>query len=317
MTDATRASYDSIQRHSKSFSLASRLLPAEVRLHAVSVYAWCRRADDAVDLESPERQPAALAGLESEVRAVYRGEAIGDPVLSLFQRTVEERVIPMDYPLDLLAGMEMDVRGRRYESMEDLLEYCYHVAGCVGLMMCHVMGVRDESALQNAAHLGMAMQITNICRDVEEDWARHRLYIPGELLGRHGAPGLADRLGGPFPEGARGPASRAVERLLVEADRYYASGDAGLPALSWRCALAIRAARRVYSAIGDRIRRAGCDPLAGRAFVSTGAKLWLILGALSSSVVEVPGRLARSGEPDPSPPGAVLGFPDIRRVRSA
>lgn len=310
MTELTGASYDSIRRHSRSFSLASRLLPPEARLRAVAVYAWCRRADDAVDLAGPETRRDAIERLGAEVRAVYGGEPIDDPVLALFQRTVWERRIPVEYPLDLLAGMEMDARGQRYDTMEQLLEYCYYVAGCVGLMMCHVMGVAAERALRNAAHLGMAMQLTNICRDVAEDWGRGRLYLPDDLLGRCGAPGLAERLGAPFPDEARVPAGRAIARLLDEADGYYASGDQGLGALSWRCALSIRAARLVYSAIGERIRRAGCDPLAGRAIVPPVAKLALVLRAMAASAVDAPRRLSGPRAP-PSPPSAVVRLADV------
>jgi phytoene synthase len=306
---ATRASYDSIRRHSKSFSLASRLLPAEARHHAVSVYAWCRRADDAVDLAPSEVQPAALKELGAELREVYTGRGSDDAVLDAFRETVEERSIPIEYPLDLLAGLKMDVRGHRYDSMYELLEYCYYVAGCVGLMMCHVMGVKDERALRNAAHLGMAMQLTNICRDVEEDWRRGRLYIPEAVLERHGAPRLADGLGGTFPRHARDSIGAAVSELLDVADRYYASGDEGLPALSSRCAMAIRGARLVYSAIGGRIRRVRCDPLAGRAIVPFPHKLVLMARAATASVGAVPTRILRPTGRSPAPPSAVARFP--------
>lgn len=310
MSEITGVSYDSIRRHSKSFSLASRLLPPEARLRAVAVYAWCRRADDAVDLAEPETRRDVLERLEAEVRAVYAGGSIEDPVLALFQRTVVERRIPIEYPSDLLAGMEMDVRGQRYDTMEQLLEYCYYVAGCVGLMMCHVMGISEQRALRNAAHLGMAMQLTNICRDVEEDWGRGRLYVPDALLARCGAPGLAHELDAPFPDEARVPVGKAISWLLDEADRYYASGDEGLPALSWRCALSIRSARLVYSAIGGRIRRAGCDPRGGRAIVPLAAKLALVLRAVAASALDAPRRLSR-GPALPLPPSVVLRLADV------
>jgi 15-cis-phytoene synthase len=311
VTEIARAGYDSIRRHSKSFSLASRLLPPEARPHAVAVYAWCRRADDAVDLEEHGNQQKALAALTEELRAVYDGGPLDDPVLALFQWTVVERKIPIDYPMDLLTGMEMDVGGHRYDTLEQLLEYCYYVAGCVGLMMCHVMGVSDERALRNAAHLGMAMQLTNVCRDVEEDWGRGRLYLPDALLARSGAAGLAAALGGPFPVEARPHLRETIAHLLDEADRYYASGDRGLPALSWRCALSIRAARLVYSAIGDRIRRVGCDPLAGRAIVPRADKLALVGKALAASAFDAPGRLVRRRARRPSAPTGVVRLADV------
>ncbi len=308
MKEAARVSAQVIEKHSKSFHLASRVLPPDARIHAVALYAWCRRADDAVDLVAPSRQQEALDTLFDELRLVYEGAEQDDPVLALFQETVHERRIPFRYAQDLLRGMHMDVQGQRYESMDDLLAYCYYVAGCVGLMMCHAMGTRGDWALANATHLGMAMQITNICRDVLEDWERDRLYIPDEILAECGTGGLADRLGSPFPPDAAEPVSHAIAKLLDEADRYYASGDAGLPALSLRCSMSIRTARSVYSAIGDRLRRVGCDPLAGRQYVPLGRKLVLMASSVMRSVGGGLVSLGRSGPV--SIPERVLEFPD-------
>lgn len=301
------ASRDSIRTHSKSFALASRALPPEARDHAVALYAWCRRADDAVDLVGEAEQPAALAALRSELDAVYGGRALVDPILLDFQRTVTARRIPRRYAEDLLVGMSMDVRGHRYETVQDLHDYCYYVAGCVGAMMCHVMGIKDDGALPNAAHLGMGMQITNICRDVEEDWARGRLYVPDEVLAAEGAGGLGASIRGPFPEEAREPVARATDRLLTMADHFYRSGDAGMSALPWRASVSIRTARRVYSAIGSRVRRQQCDPLAGRAFVPLSGKLALMAGSVARGVLGAPRRIA-SGRA--RLPEAVLHYPD-------
>lgn len=309
MTALDRVGEEIIQHHSKSFALASKLLPPAARADAVAVYAWCRRADDAIDLVEPELQGEALTTLRREVDAVYAGRDLSDPVLRIFQRSVHARRIPIEYPRDLLDGMEMDARGRRYESIDDLLEYCYHVAGCVGLMMCHVMGMKDEAALPNAAHLGIAMQLTNICRDVEEDWERGRLYLPNDLLTRCGAPDLANRLDGSFPEDARQPVARTIGAVLDEAELYYQSGDAGLPALEWRCTLAIRTARVVYSSIGDRIRQQGCDPLAGRAWVSSADKLLLATGAVARCMTDLPGRIFSTDGSALAPPTRIARFP--------
>lgn len=310
MNDALQSCYETIRRHSKSFSLASRLLPRDVRDRAVAVYAWCRRADDAIDLARDGGSREALRLLRAELEEVYAGREPDDPALRMFQLAVQERGIPRRYPEDLLLGMEMDVLEARFDSTEPLLHYCYCVAGSVGLMMCHIMGVKDEAATRNAAHLGMAMQLTNICRDVEEDWERNRLYIPESVLARCGAPGLAAQLGGPFPEEAKPAVALAISHLLDEADRYYLSGDAGLPALSWRCSLAIRTARRVYSSIGERVRRAGCDPLAGRAFVPLTGKLALAAGAAAASGVDLPLRLARLEIGGASAPAKLVSFPE-------
>jgi uncharacterized protein (DUF2141 family) len=150
------------------------------------------------------------------------------------------------------------------------------------------MGVRDERALVHAAHLGIAMQLTNIARDVREDWQRGRLYLPDQWLDACGAPGLRARLGGPLPADAVPALARATQALLRLADRYYASGDAGLLALGTRCSFGVRAARLIYAAIGGVLRARGCDPLAPRAVVPLATKAWLVLRALFATFGTLP-----------------------------
>jgi len=193
--------------------------------------------------------------------------------------------------------MEMDVRGASYDRLEDLLLYCHRVAGTVGLMMCHVMDVRDPAALRSAAHLGIAMQLTNICRDVAEDWQMGRLYLPRALLGRSPPP-----IAGSLPvERAR----LAMRVLLDEAERFYASADAGIALLGFRCALAVRTARLVYAAIGRRVEALECDPSAGRAIVPLAMKLLLLAKAFVLTALELP-VLRRP----PRASLALLRFPD-------
>ena len=184
------ACHATIAQHSKSFALAAKLLPAAARDDAAVVYAWCRRADDAIDLAPPADQPDALARLYDELAAIDAGAAMPG-VPRAFAAVVGIRQIPLAYPRALLDGMAMDVADTRYRTFDDLFAYCYRVAGVVGLIMCHVMGVRDDRALVPAVHLGIGMQLTNVCRDVAEDWDRGRLYLPDELLARHGVRGPA------------------------------------------------------------------------------------------------------------------------------
>ena len=286
---------------SKSFALAARLLPPQVAADAAVVYAFCRRADDSVDLSAPQQRPGRLAALRGEVASVAAGEPQADPMLASLQEVMRRRAIPREYLDGLLLGMEMDVRGESYPSLPDLLLYCHRVAGTVGLMMCHVMGLRDPRALRRAAHLGIAMQLTNICRDVAEDWANGRLYLPRAMLGRH-APSVA---AGPFPAALREPAGRAVRLLLDEADRWYASADEAIDLLGFRCALAVRTARLVYAAIGGRIAAQDCDVLAGRAVVPASGKLLLAFRAFAVGLAQFRPRPARAALPLP-----VLRYPD-------
>jgi phytoene synthase len=147
------------------------------------------------------------------------------------------------------------------------LLYAHRVAGVVGLMSCRVFGVRDERALEHANHLGIAMQLTNVCRDVAEVWAKNRVYLPSELLGA--------AAGAPLELQSATRVELALRRLLELADRYYASGDLGLPALPFRIAVAVRAARLVYAAIGAGIAAQRYDVHARRAVVSPLRKLGL------------------------------------------
>ncbi|GAC1364141.1 MAG: phytoene/squalene synthase family protein [Polyangiales bacterium] len=307
-THAIVLARETIAHHSKSFALASKLLPAGCRDEAAVIYAWCRRADDAIDLVPAADQPAALARLERELDAIARGDDLADPILAATRDVVQARAIPVDYLRELLAGMAMDVDDARYPTLDALLVYCFRVAGTVGLMMCHVMGVRDRAALRHAVHLGIAMQLTNVCRDVAEDWTRNRLYLPADLLSEAGAASLDARRDGAIGDGERRAVAQVVERLLAEADRYYASGDRGLPALSWRCALAVRTARLVYSSIGARLARRRHDALAGRVVVSTAAKLALVLFALLCALGDALRRAAsRLGGAHPTATSGALG----------
>ena len=273
-----------IAHHSKSFALASKLLPPEVRHDVVVLYAYCRRVDDAIDRASPRQQPQALARLHAELDEIYGDVLACDPAAAAFQNVVRARSIPRAYPEELLAGMAMDVRALRYDTLDELLGYAYRVAGVVGLMMCHVMGVRSSQALRHAAHLGLAMQLTNIARDVAEDWQRGRLYLPRELLAGRGFSDLGVRL----PEHARLAVAGAVAELLGRADAYYRSGEAGLCELSPRCALAVDAARLIYADIGRVLRAQACDPIAGRAVVSTPRKCWLLARACMRALARLP-----------------------------
>ncbi len=279
--------------HSRSFSLAAKLLPADGRDEAAVLYAWCRRADDAIDEAPAGEEHARLVQLERELHDVYTSAPQRDVMLAAFQAVIMHRAIPAHYPVELLDGMRMDAIGKRYQTLDQLLGYCYRVASTVGLMMCHVLGVRSPRALTYAAHLGIAMQLTNICRDVAEDWQRGRLYIPDEILAPLGAPGLDAELGRPLPDSARGALSHAVQHLLAIADRYYRSGDRGLLALPLRAAFAVRTARLVYAAIGRRLARQQYDVLAGRAVVPGWMKLWLTAKAAVLTLAELPARLGR------------------------
>jgi phytoene synthase len=282
----SRQAHAALARGSRSFALAARLLPASCRDDVAVLYAYCRRADDAVDESVPDERPRRVAALFRELDSLYAGEAQAEPLLAAFQAVAARRGIPEAYPRALLEGMRSDIGGVRVQTVSDLSLYAYRVAGVVGLMMCHVLTLSDARALRNAAHLGMAMQLTNICRDVAEDWRLDRLYLPADLLAECGAPELVLDSCAPIDEQQAQPLAFACGKLLALAERYYASGDAGLCALPVRGALAVRSARLIYSEIGRRLLRRGCDVRRGRVVVPKWLKLVLVVRAIGQELAQ-------------------------------
>ncbi|MEZ4403491.1 MAG: phytoene/squalene synthase family protein [Kofleriaceae bacterium] len=303
-----------IARHSRSFALASTLLAPAARDHAAALYAWCRGADDAIDLAAAGAQAAALTAERGELDRIYAGTP-STLAGRAFAAVVRERAIPRAYPAALLDGMAMDVEATRYQTHGQLFAYCYRVASVVGLMMCHVLGVRDDAALAPAAHLGVAMQLTNIVRDVGEDWRLGRLYLPDELLARHGLGGLADQLDAPLPSAAHAGLHAAQLDLLALADRYYRSAARGYPALPARASAAIRTAARVYRAIGAQVRRLGPAALTERAVVGGGRKAGHVAASLGAATITAPARaLDRLRGRRPRVPSSVLELDDVPRL---
>lgn len=269
-----RQAEQTIRRGSKSFAAAARLFGPAMRADAVLLYAWCRHCDDMIDGQdlgfaaqrtfpgSPEQR---LTALRAETQAALRGET-ADPVFAAFGDLIRRHGIPERYAFEHLDGYAMDVAGLRYETLDDTLRYCYGVAGVVGIMMAHLMGVRDPATLERACDLGLAFQLTNIARDIVEDAKAGRVYLPGVWLREAGIP--------PEAVAAREhrPALAGVAcRLVRAADPLYASAAVGIRALPFRAAWAVSTARRVYRAIGVEVVRRG--PAAWDRRVSTSAVL--------------------------------------------
>ena len=277
-------------RGSKSFALAGMLLGKRARDDAAVLYAWCRRADDQVDRNDdagPGQVERRLRMLARGLEGLYAGRARAPLDIALGELLARRR-IPKAYFQALLDGFAMDARGASYATLDDLDLYAYRVAGVVGLMMCHVLGVRDERSLRAAARLGMGMQLTNIARDVVEDFARGRQYLPTELISPSE---LRSAIGSADPRApGREQVAAAVRALLGRADGYYRTGLSGLRDLGWRDALAIGAAARIYRAIGTLLARRGFDALAGRAVVSLSRKLLLAVAASATLLLELPRR---------------------------
>lgn len=278
-----------IRGGSKSFSAASKVFGAEKRDAAFLLYGWCRYCDDTIDSApagtSEAELLARLDDLRSRTRAAMAGESDDHPVFVAFRHLAARYAIPAHYPMELLEGMAMDIRRERYATLDALTLYCYRVAGVVGLMMSHVMGVSREEALENATHMGIAMQLTNISRDVIEDAAMGRVYLPLDWL--HAAGVDADRIA---DLSQRAGVALVAKRVVEAAERYYRSGDAGLAYLSFRSACTIASARSVYSAIGHEVVRRGAGAWDERVWIKPGRKAILMLRAVTRVATSLPRR---------------------------
>lgn len=296
-------SRERIEIGSKSFAAAARLLPPDIRESTYMLYAWCRHCDDAIDgqdlgfARAPETGKGSDRGSEivDELRrqtlAASRGEPDG-PVFEALARVMAKHQIPERHPLELIDGFAMDANGRTYETLCDTVHYSYHVAGVVGLMMAQVMGVSDVAILRRAADLGIAFQLTNIARDVMDDAASGRVYLPLDWLAEAGVPAaqIGDRA-------HRAGVAQTTKRLLAEADRYYNSAVYGIAALPVRAAISIAAARAVYRAIGTKVRARGDQAWDERTVISKPYKAAIlafaplhVAGAKASSLVRQPTR---------------------------
>ena len=263
------------KEHAKSFYFASHVLPEEKRLAAYAVYAFCRHADDIVD-RSATRADREAAGqhldiLRAQLDSLYSRSGTVDRKFLALRDTVFRYQIPREHFLDLLRGVEMDLTKRRYASFSELREYCYCVASVVGLMMTRIFGVADDRAYEHAVELGIAMQLTNILRDVGEDFRLGRIYLPAD-----------EREQFQYSEEdlSRGVVNEHFRALMVfqiaRARDYYARADAGIPFLtddgSRYC---VKLMSGIYGEILGAIEENGYDVYSNRVHVPTRSKLSL------------------------------------------
>lgn len=276
---------DAIRTGSRSFYAASHLLPEKVREPALALYAFCRLADDAVDLNTEKAE--AVLSLSERLDLAYRDTPRDAPADRAFAAMIHAHDMPRQLPEALLEGLAWDAMGRTYDTLSDVRAYSARVASAVGAMMAVLMGVRDPDALARACDLGVAMQLTNICRDVGEDALEGRLYLPRQMMVDEGLEPesfLAD------PKHSA-PLARVVRRLLAEAHRLYVRSEPGIPELPLSCRPGIYAARYIYDGIGREVRRNDFDSFSQRARTNGVQKLgWLGLSIMRSGLTVVTPR---------------------------
>jgi len=262
-----------LREGSHSFAAAARCLPNDMRQAATALYAFCRIADDIVD--APERPSDSIAGLTARLDAMFSGRPQNHPVDRALCAVIQRHHLARA-PFDaLVEGMAWDAAGKRYAELDDLLAYCARVAASVGAMMAQIMGVRDPLVMARACDLGLAMQLSNIARDVGEDARAGRIYLPTRWFTQYGvdveqwlrAPGDTQLI------------SSLVHRLLREAERLYRQGLSGVGALPATCQPGILAAGWIYRDIGRQIERQRLNPLQQRSITTRGRKLTLLAAA--------------------------------------
>ncbi len=271
-----------IRNGSLSFDAASKLLPRSVRDPALALYAFCRVADDEVD--EGDNKTRAVLRLRDRLDKAYAGTPEDAPEDRVFAAIIKEFDMPRALPEALLEGLAWDAAEHRYNTLSDVRAYSARVASAVGAMMCVLMRVSDRDALARACDLGVAMQLTNIARDVGDDARAGRIYLPLDWFDEAGlSPDAFLANLHPSTE-----VRRMVRRLLDEARRHYQRSEAGIARLPLSSRTGIWAARLIYDGIGSEVRRNGFDSVTRRARTSKLQKLgWLgqAVGSTAASLI--------------------------------
>jgi 15-cis-phytoene synthase len=282
--EVVAGAFESIQRGSKSFRASSRLFDRETRERAWLLYCWCRHCDDECDgqvMGQGSAERGSVAVLRQKTRLVVGGGQVGELPFDALKQLLEERPIPASLLDDHLQGFELDEAGWRPRTEEDLLRYCYHVAGSVGCMMAIVMGVPadDAETLERASDLGIAFQLSNIVRDTREDQENGRCYIPQDWLDEFSIP--RGRL---FELEHRAGLLSIVGRMVRLVNAYEASARKGVDRLPFRSRMAVLAAARIYGAIGRRVGELGAAAWDQRVTISRAQKLGFLLPSLAEAI---------------------------------
>jgi len=286
-TDLARTAREKIAKGSLSFHMASKLLPKTERVGIHFLYAWCRYIDDRADhlpLSTKQAEKEALINsLKQEtVTTLVEKGYYPNAELHGLDHIVKQYQIPHHYVFELIEGVSMDLRGYEYKSFADLYKYCYRVAGVVGLMCCHILGIDNEDALEAAESLGVAMQLTNIARDLKEDEENNRCYIPSSWCKNYQN----------YPHFSDKERSVIARQLIATAESYYSKGESGIKHLPLRAAFAVASARHIYAAIGEKVLLRGDQAWSTRTWIPTGQKLRLILRGLVTVCKTIPYRIS-------------------------
>lgn len=259
------------KHYGKTFYFASLLLPKQKRNAAYVVYAFCRLSDDSVDKNIDSDKAKALNQLKQSLDLAYSLAPMNDSLLLAFRQVVSQYNIPKEYFLKLLYGMQLDLKKNSCENFKELKEYCYYVAGVVGLIMVKIFGYTNPEAQKYAIDLGIAMQLTNILRDIKEDYQLNRIYLPKNTLADFNVSAddiKQNRLTNDF--------KKLMKYQISLARDYYKSAIKGVRLIdNWRCRLVVYAMQELYSQILNSIENNNYDIFSKRAYISNLKKILL------------------------------------------
>ena len=264
--------------YSKSFYISARMLPRERRWATYALYGFCRYADNLIDNPRQRSVDDLLDEVDFMIRELKRAYRTGEsehPVLQSFIVVAKRYGIPEEYPLELFKGVQMDITKNRYKTFDDLYLFAYRVAGVVGLMMTHVLGYKDKKAFAYAEKLGIAMQLTNILRDIREDKNMGRIYLPLEDL-RHFNVTESDILN----ENMNIDIHKLMRFQIKRAHQYYEEAEKGIPMLERKSQFAIYSSSKIYRGILRKIEAQEMNPFLGRVFVSQLKKIGILIHQL-------------------------------------
>ena len=261
-------SRDITRREAKNFYYAFLTLPQERRRAIYVVYAFCRYCDDAVDTaESVDQKMATLESLHASLNDAYTGRT-SDPLFLALADVADRHDIPEEYFKQVIHGSESDLTKVRYQDFEELRSYCYQVASVVGLICLQIFGYKDDSAREHAVDLGLAMQLTNIARDIQEDLGLGRIYLPQDEIARFGYSEKA------LEAGIVNESFIDLMRFQAQRARgYFDSGFKLLPYLSHRSRACPAVMGQLYSKVLQRIEEAEFDVFQHRISLSKTEKL--------------------------------------------
>lgn len=270
-----------IKHYAKSFYFASTFLPKKKRLATYVIYSFCRYVDNIIDKprqRTKEELTTELDSIRDELSKAYKYSESEHPILGIFIKVINQYQIPIEYAFDLIEGVSMDLIYDRYENFDELYKFCYRVASVVGLMMTYILGFNDKSALIYAEKLGVAMQLTNILRDVKEDKENGKIYLPLNEIREFNLTEddfIKERFNSNFKE--------FITFQVNRAQAYYEESKAGIPMLDKDSRFAIYAALRIYSGILQEIVKNDYNVFKGRAYVSTSKKILILISEYLSN----------------------------------